>query len=209
MCVDEFDPRGTSRAVGSAPPPTGHVIWPCVEAAAHAYRQGAHHADARDAPIAAASLAHVSTDLSGWPLGDRQGANSHFGSSSETEGPLGMLRGNANMWHKSALLPQRVTRCSRAAGSWHHPIRVECTRCSATGAALMRAVLACSRCAPKARHRQGHKPGPQRDCGPGVVASSMACDHGERTYGDRLRSPTPTWLTGPTKQLSRSARRYT
>ena len=29
------------------------------------YRQGAHHADARDAPIAAASLAHVSTDLSG------------------------------------------------------------------------------------------------------------------------------------------------
>ena len=53
------------QAVGSAPPPTGHVIWPCVEAAAHAYRQGAHHADARDAPIAAASLAHVSTDLSG------------------------------------------------------------------------------------------------------------------------------------------------
>ena len=45
--------------------------------------------------------------------------------------------------------------------------------------------------------------------GPGVVASSMACDHGERTYGDRLRSPTLTWLTGPTKQLSRSARRYT
>ena len=32
----------------------------------------------------------------------------------------------------------------------------------------------------------------------------MACDHGERTYGDRLRSPTLTWLTGPTKQLSRS-----
>ena len=30
----------------------------------HAYRQGAHHADARDAPIAAASLPHVSTDLS-------------------------------------------------------------------------------------------------------------------------------------------------
>ena len=61
----ESDPRGTIRAVGSAPPPTGHVNWPCVEAAAHAYRQGAHHADARDAPIAAASLAHVSTDLSG------------------------------------------------------------------------------------------------------------------------------------------------
>ena len=106
-------------------------------------------------------------------------------------------------------LPQRATRCSRAAGSWHDPIRVECTRCSATGAALMRAVLACSRCAPKARHRQGHKPGPQRDCGPGMVASSMACDHGERTFSDRLRSPTPTWLTGPTKQLSRSARRCT
>ena len=102
-------------------------------------------------------------------------------------------------------LPQRATRCSRAAGSWHDPIRVECTRCSATGAALMRAVLACSRCAPKARHRQGHKPGPQRDCGPGMVASSMACDHGERTFSDRLRSPTPTWLTGPTKQLYRAA----
>ena len=55
-----------------------------------------------------------------------------------------------------------------------------------------------------ARHRQGHKPDPQRDCGPGKVASSMACDHGERTYGDQLRSPTLTWLTGPTKQLSRS-----
>ena len=78
-------------------------------------------------------------------------------------------------------LPQRATRCSRAAGSWHHPIHVECTRCSATGAALMRVVLACLRCAPKARHRQGHKPDPQRDCGPGRVASSMACDHGERT----------------------------
>ena len=61
----ESDPRGPIRTVGSAPPPTGHVIWPCVDAAAHAYRQGAHHADARDAPIAAASLAHVSTDLSG------------------------------------------------------------------------------------------------------------------------------------------------
>ena len=61
-------------------------------------------------------------------------------------------------------LPQRATRCSRAAGSWHHPIHVECTRCSATGAALMRVVLACLRCAPKARHRQGHKPDPQRDC---------------------------------------------
>ena len=78
-------------------------------------------------------------------------------------------------------LPQRATRCSRAAGSWHHPIHVECTRCSATGAALMRVVLACLRCAPKARHRQGHKPDPQRDCGPARVASSMACDHGERT----------------------------
>ena len=31
---------------------------------------------------------------------------------------------------------------------------------------------------------------------------TMVCDHGERTYSDRLRSPTPTWLTGPTKQLS-------
>ena len=55
-------------------------------------------------------------------------------------------------------LPQRATRCSRAAGSWHHPIRVECTRCSATGAALMYVHVA---------------------------------------------SPTLTWLTGPTKQLSR------
>ena len=61
----ESDPRGPIRTVGSAPPPTGHVNWPCVEAAAHAYRQGAHHADARDAPNAAASTAHVSTDLSG------------------------------------------------------------------------------------------------------------------------------------------------
>ena len=42
-----------------------------------------------------------------------------------------------------------------------------------------------------------------------LVASSMARNHGERTYSDRLRSPTLTWLTGPTKQLSRSARRYT
>ena len=38
---------------------------PALRTAAHAYRQGAHHADARDAPIAAASLEHVTTDLSG------------------------------------------------------------------------------------------------------------------------------------------------
>ena len=113
-----------------------------------------------------------------------------------------MLRGNAIMWHKSAFPATESHSVQPRSG--HHPIHVECTRCSATGAALMRVVLACLRCAPKARHRQGHKPGPQRDCGPGVVASSMACDHGERTFSDRLRSPTPTWLTGPTKQLSRS-----
>ena len=93
-----------------------------------------------------------------------------------------MLRGNANMWHKSALPATESHSVQPRSGLVASPDpHVECTRCSATGAALMRVVLACLRCAPKARHRQGHKPDPQRDCGPGRVASSMACDHGERT----------------------------
>ena len=120
-----------------------------------------------------------------------------------------MLRGNANMWHKSALPATESHSVQPRSGLVASPDPCGVHEVLGTGAALMRAVLACSRCAPKARHRQGHKPGPQRDCGPGMVASSMACDHGERTFSDRLRSPTPTWLTGPTKQLSRSARRYT
>ena len=178
----EFDPRGTSRAVGSAPPPTGHVIWPCVERLLRTHtarvlttqmpetrrlRLPRLHTCPQTSPVDHSEIGRARIRISVLP--QRQKAHSACCEATPTCGI------------KVHSLPQRATRCSRAAGSWHDPIRVECTRCSATGAALMRVVLACLRCAPKARHRQGHKPDPQRDCGPGRVASSMACDHGERT----------------------------
>ena len=92
-----------------------------------------------------------------------------------------MLRGNAIMWHKSAFPATESHSVQPRSGLVASPDPCGVHEVLATGAALMRVVLACLRCAPKARHRQGHKPDPQRDCGPGRVASSMACDHGERT----------------------------
>ena len=120
-----------------------------------------------------------------------------------------MLRGNANMWHKSALPATESHSVQPRSGLVASPDpcgvhEVLGNGCSPDASRAGMLTL-CAKGSPP----PGSQTWSATRLYPGVVASSMACDHGERTYGDRLRSPTLTWLTGPTKQLSRSARRYT